>query len=165
MITNFIVRTGLASQLIASAVLVLICGFGSLNASAQDVALTPTTNTVAAPHIDPVITHEITVAGSIQQIITTNTPDLRIRLLTPQGILTADLGPSLRKDVKEALTIGQQIQITGTVQTINGQAVLFTRILTFNDRLVIVRNEHAFPVHTTAATLATAKAIQNGEAK
>jgi hypothetical protein len=146
MITKLILRAGIASNLIASAFLVLLCGFGSLNANAQDAAST-SSNTFVGPRSD---------AG---------TTSLRISLLTPFGPLTTDLGPSLRKDVKDALTTGQQIQITGTVQAVNGQAVLFTRLLTYNDRLVIVRNEHAFPVHTTAATLAAAQAIQNGDAK
>lgn len=157
MIIKFISRTGIALKLIASAFLVLLCGLGSLNASAQDAASTTTSA--------PATSNEITVAGSIQQVISGDTTGLRVSLLTPQGIFTTDLGPSLRQDVKNALTTGQQIQIKGTMQNINGQAVLCARLLTFSDRLVIVRNEHGFPVHTTAATLAAAKTIQNGDAK
>jgi hypothetical protein len=156
MTTQFISRSGIASQFIALAVLVLLCGLGSLNASAQDTS----TSTSA-----PAATHEITVAGTIQQVIPTNNTGVQVTLLTPQGIFTTDLGPSLRQDVKNALTAGQQIQITGTVQNINGQTVLLARLLTFSDRLVIVRNEHGFPVHTTAGTLAAAMAIQNGDVK
>jgi hypothetical protein len=164
MITKLISRTGITSKLIASAFLVLLCRLGSLNANAQDATST-SSNTFVGPRSDAAINHETTVTGTIQQILSTGTTSLRVSLLTPFGPLTTDLGPSLRKDVKDALTTGQQIQITGTVQAINGQAILFTRLLTFNDRLVIVRNEHAFPVHTTAATLAAAQAIQNGDAK
>jgi hypothetical protein len=164
MITKLISRTGIASHLIASAFLVLLCGLGSPNADAQDADSTPS-NTFVGRRSDAATTHETTVTGTIQQLIVTGTTSLRVSLLTPFGLLTADLGPSLRKDVKDALTTGQQVQITGTVQAINGQTILFTRLLTFNDRLVIVRNEHAFPVHTTAATLAAAQAIQNGDAK
>jgi hypothetical protein len=157
MLINLTSRSGIATRLILSASLVLLCG----SAFAQD----PTSATFAGPRIDPATTHEITVAGTIQQVIPSNTPDLRISLLTPQGIFTTSFGPSLRKDVKNSLTTGQQIQITGTIQTVNGQATLFARLLTYSDHLVIVRNEHGFPVHTTAGTLAAAQALQNGDAK
>lgn len=164
MITKLISRTGIASRLMTPAFLVLLCGLGSLRANAQDAAST-SSNTFVGPRSDAAISHETTVTGTIQQVISTGTTSLRVNLLAPFGTLTTDLGPTLRKDVKDALTTGEQIQITGTVQAINGQAVLFTRLLTFNDRLVIVRNEHAFPVHTTTATLAAARAIQNGDVK
>lgn len=164
MITKFASRTGIASKLIASAFLVLLCGLGSLNANAQDAAST-SSNTLAGSPSDAATTPETTVTGTIQQVISAGTTSFRVSLLTPFGPVIADLGPSIRKDVKDALTTGQQIQITGTVHAVNGQAVLFTRLLTFNDRLVIVRNDHAFPVHTTTAALAAEQALQNGDAK
>ncbi len=113
---------------------------------------------------DAATTPETTVTGTIQQVISAGTTSFRVSLLTPFGPVIADLGPSIRKDVKDALTTGQQIQITGTVHAVNGQAVLFTRLLTFNTGSSLSATT-CVPVHTTTAALAAEQALQNGDAK
>ncbi len=156
-----LIKTSAWKLIAPASLLLLICGVTPSTAQAQN---STSTGQFAPLQVEPT-NNEITVAGTIQQVISTSTPDLRVSLLTPQGIFTTDFGPSLAKDIKPVLTTGQQLQVTGAIQTINGQTVLFARLLTVNDRLVIVRNEHGFPVHTTSSTLAAAQAIKNGDAK
>jgi hypothetical protein len=97
---------------------------------------------------------EITVTATVQQVLTKGAKGnsaTRLVVSGPQGLFNADLGPYLAKDVKESLTPGKQLQLAGTMQTIQGQSYLMAHQLTLADRQITIRNENGFLVRTRAA--------------
>ncbi len=95
--------------------------------------------------------HDITIGGTIQQLIATRKPgsSAGVQLLVngSQGSFTANLGTSLSSKVKQSLAQGAPVQISGTMQTINGKEYLLARTLTISGNQIIVRNENGFLVH------------------
>jgi hypothetical protein len=95
---------------------------------------------------------DITMAGTLQQIISTRTPGTPagIQLVADgaQGAFTAILGGALSDLLRETLSPGSPIQVSGVKETINGQSYLLTRKLTVAGNQVIIRNEHGFLVHS-----------------
>ena len=96
--------------------------------------------------------NEITVTGTIQQVVSEPAPGrpqgLNLVLTTPQGAVDVSVGPYLTSDVKDSLSTGQPVQIAGFVRTVNGQNYLLARELTIAGRQVTVRNEHGFLVRS-----------------
>ena len=70
----------------------------------------------------------------------------RILLKSEQGMIEANLGPYLSKDVQEGLANGQAVQIIGIPQTSHGQNYLLARQIVFAGQQITVRNEHGFLV-------------------
>jgi hypothetical protein len=104
---------------------------------------------------------DITMAGTLQQIISTRTPGMPagIQLVAdgPQGAFTAILGPALNDQLRETLSPGAAVQISGVKETINGQSYLLARKLTIAGNQVIIRNEHGFLVHSQQRSRASVK--------
>jgi hypothetical protein len=94
---------------------------------------------------------DITMAGTLQQIISTRTrgTPAGIQLVAdgPQGAFTAILGPALSDQMRQTLSPGAPVQISGVKETINGQSYVLVRKLTVAGNQVIIRNEHGFLVH------------------
>jgi hypothetical protein len=95
---------------------------------------------------------DVTMAGTLQQIISTRTPGTPagIQLVAegPQGAFTAILGPTLSDQLRQTLSPGAPVQVSGVRETINGQSYLLARKLTIAGSPVVIRNEHGFLVHS-----------------
>jgi len=131
--------------------MLLLCGIVTSAASAQDNNSPQSSAAVAAWNVKHVATSEITVAGTIQQVPSERVPGspagLHLLVNSPQGVLDASVGPYLTKDVQRALSAGQQIQVVGLIQTINGHNYLLARQLVLAGRQIPIRNEHGFFIH------------------
>jgi len=96
--------------------------------------------------------NEITVVGTIRQVLTERAPGrpqgINLVLAGPQGVFDVPVGPFLASDVKESLSTGQQVQIAGTLRTLNGKSYLLAREMTVAGRQVTVRNDRGLLVRT-----------------
>jgi hypothetical protein len=104
--------------------------------------------------------HDVTVAGTVQQVITTHTLGAPAGTLIvaegPQGSFTASLGSALSDQVRQTLSPGTPVQVSGVMQTINGKSYLMARKLTVAGDQFIIRNEHGFLVHSQQRSQASA---------
>jgi hypothetical protein len=95
--------------------------------------------------------HDIAMAGTVQELITTQTlgAPVGIQLVVegPQGALTASLGSMLSDQVQQTLSPGTPVQISGVMATIDGKSYLLARKLTVAGDQVIIRNDHGFLLH------------------
>jgi hypothetical protein len=94
---------------------------------------------------------DITIAGTVQQVVTTQTlgAPVGIQLVVegPQGALTASLGSMLSDQVQQTLSPGTPVQVSGVMATIDGKSYLLARKLTIAGDQVIIRNDHGFLLH------------------
>ena len=115
-------------------------------AAAPSTSFRGTSTSQAAPATD-----EVTVAGTVQQVVSTNTPGrprgLQLVLAGPQAMINASLGPYLSTNVKESLAAGQHVEVTGVMHTLNGQSYFLVRDFTVGGHRVTVRNEKGFLIH------------------
>ena len=93
--------------------------------------------------------HDITMTGSVQQLITVYASGLQLVVDGPQGSFTASLGPKLSSEVRQSLSRGAPVQVVVIQQTVNGKQYLLVRKLTVAGKETIVRNENGFLVHTS----------------
>ena len=95
---------------------------------------------------------DITMAGTLQQIISTRTPGtpagIQLAADGPQGAFIAILGPALSDPLRETLLPGAPVQVSGVKETINGQSYLLARKVSVAGNQIIIRNEHGFLVHS-----------------
>ena len=93
---------------------------------------------------------EITITGTVTQLVSHPAPGMPMGthlLISSSGkTVDAHVGPYLSKDTKDALKVGQLIQITGVNERVHGQNVLLARQLILAGRQVTVRNERGFLV-------------------
>ena len=75
----------------------------------------------------------------------------------PQGAFAAILGPALNDQLRQTLSPGAAVQVSGVKETINGQSYLLARKLTVAGNQVIIRNEHGFLVHSQQRSRASQK--------
>jgi hypothetical protein len=120
-----------------------------------------TAQTAAAPqsfaHLKPWNpADETTFAAAIQQVVDKNPtgapPGLNLLMSGSQQPLYVNVGPRLGNAVKQSLTAGQVIRVTGIVRIMNGQNYLLARELQIGDQKIQVRNQHGFPTYSSAAT-------------
>jgi hypothetical protein len=120
----------------------------------SSATVTPSTSFHGTSASQTHATSAVTVAGTIQQVVSTQAEGsprgLHLVLAGPQGIIDASVGPYLASDVKESLATGKQVQIAGTTQTFNGQSYFLVRELTIGDRQITIRDENGFLVHPRA---------------
>ena len=94
--------------------------------------------------------HEITLNGTIQEVVTKRTAGspvgMHLLVAGPEGVVDAHVGPYLTKDTQEALHAGLPVQIVGAVEQLHGKSILLARQLIFGGRTVTVRNENGFLV-------------------
>jgi hypothetical protein len=102
--------------------------------------------------------HEITVNGTIQDIVTKRVlgspVGMHLIVAGSKGLVDAHLGPYLTKDTQEALHTGTPVQIVGAIETLHGKDVLLARQVIFGGRMVTIRGENGFLVreHNPRAT-------------
>jgi hypothetical protein len=94
---------------------------------------------------------DITVSGTVQQLVKTHVPGapagVQLLIASSQGAVTASLGSNLSRTVLQSMSKGAAVQISGGMQTINGNEYLLARNLTIGGNQIIVRNEHGFLTH------------------
>jgi hypothetical protein len=95
--------------------------------------------------------HDVAMAGTVQQVITTETLGTQLVAEGPQGSFTANLGSALSDQVRQSLCPGTPVQVSGVVETINGKSYLLARKLTVAGDHVTIRNQHGFLVHNSAS--------------
>jgi hypothetical protein len=107
---------------------------------------------------------DIAMAGTVQEVIpelitahTLGAPvGLQLVVEGPQGPFTASLGSMLSGQVRQTLSPGAPVQVSGVMETINGKSYLLARRLTVSGNQVIIRNGHGFLVHSQQRSHASA---------
>jgi hypothetical protein len=94
--------------------------------------------------------HDISMTGTVRQLITAHTSGLQLVVDGSQGSFTASLGPQLSSEVRQSLSQGAPVQVSVIQQTINGKQYLLVRKLTVAGKETVVRNEDGFLVHTSS---------------
>lgn len=132
---------------IASRVAVLLCIAIAVSLDAQTIPASVTSQRFS-PAYDAA--HEITIAGTLQQVITrheTGSPaGMHLLVAGPQGLVDAHVGPFLSEQTKSALHSGVPVQVLGAMLLLHGKDYLLARQLTVGGRTVTVRSEHGLLV-------------------
>jgi hypothetical protein len=95
---------------------------------------------------------ETRISGTIQSIDSSGAHlplGTHIVVQTADGVVDAHLGP-LNKASLDALnlTVGESVTLTGMDEALPGGNVFIVRLLTTSSRIVILRNEHGYPVRS-----------------
>jgi hypothetical protein len=133
-------------RLSALAIVFLISSLGLVQA--QTTQTTTVTATGTRPlHYDAA--KEITLAGKVSSVLAEATPGQRmvagshLLLATPSGPVDASLGRfGLRGMGAVSVAVGQQIEVTGVMQTIKDKPVFLVRSVKAGGELYTIRNEH-----------------------
>jgi hypothetical protein len=86
---------------------------------------------------------EITVQATIRQVMLGQGGD-RLLVSAPVGNFDAALGPYVPAEVRQALTVGTPVELTGTLRSVNGKDILLVRQLTVAGHQVTLRNANGF---------------------
>jgi hypothetical protein len=86
---------------------------------------------------------EVTVLGTIRQVMFGQGGD-RLLVNGPLGNFDAALGPYVPAELRQALTVGTPVELTGTLHSVNGKDVLIVRQLTVAGHQVTLRNANGF---------------------
>ena len=131
--------------------LFLVCGIVTSSSSAQNGKSSLSLATASGWTAKHAPSSDITVAGTIQQVSSEHTPGslpgLHLLMTSPQGTLDSSIGPFLAESVKATLSSGQQIQVVGFMESINGHSYLVARQLIAGGHQIPIRNEHGSLVH------------------
>lgn len=99
---------------------------------------------------------ETTFAAAIQEVVSKNPAGapagLNLLMTGSQQPLYVNVGPHLGNALKQSLTPGQVIRVTGIVRNLNGQNYLLARELQIGDQKIEVRNEHGFLTYPSAGS-------------
>jgi hypothetical protein len=99
-------------------------------------------------------THEITLEGTIQQVVTKHTlgspVGMHLMVSGPNGLVDAHVGAFLSKETKAALVAGMPVKIVGAKAMLHGKSYLLARELTVGENTVTIRSAHGLiiPRHT-----------------
>lgn len=137
--------------LISAFYLLLLCVLTHSVASTAEQTRVQSSSTQFGPTTLDKPAQDISVSGTVQQLVKTHVPGapagVQLLIASPQGAVTASLGPKLSRTVLQSMSKGAAIQISGGMQTINGKEYLLARNLTIGGNQIIVRNEHGFLTH------------------
>jgi hypothetical protein len=96
------------------------------------------------------LTKEVKIQGTIQKIDgfgTSGPVGTHILLQTSAGVVDAHLGFGAASNPKYlGIAPGQNVTLTGMMETIGTTSVLMARILTTANHIFVLRNEHGIPV-------------------
>jgi hypothetical protein len=113
---------------------------------------------------------EITVVGTVQEVVDHPAPGsavgLHLLISTEGKTVDAHLGPFVSRENREALALGQSVEIVGANVNVHGQNVLLARQLVIAGHSVTIRNERGFlvrEVHRRATQIS--KPAANGGAQ
>lgn len=113
--------------------------------------------------------HEITVNGTVQQVITKHIVGspigMHLIVAGTQGTVDAHLGYRISANVQEALHQGLPIQVVGAMETLNGKQYLMARQLIFGGQIVTVRTKTGFLVGNVGPARANDPRAQQAAAR
>lgn len=120
-----------------------------VSTAAQTVASSPApARNTMVPAYD--LTKEVKIQGTIQKIDgfgTSGPIGTHILLETSSGMLDAHLGFGAASSPKNlGIALGQNVTVTGMMETVGTTNVLIARILMTPNRIFVLRNEHGIPV-------------------
>ena len=120
-------------------------------AQSSDPSAAPSTgwNTVSSS------SGEITVLGAIREVVSDHVAGspagLHILVDGPLGSFDASLGIYFPNEVRQALSNGVPVQITGVVRSTNGKDYLFARQLSVAGQQITIRNSKGFLLRNPTA--------------
>lgn len=94
-------------------------------------------------------THEVTVNGTVQQVVTKHIAGspagMHLLVSGATGTVDAHVGPFLSKSMQQALHAGLPLQVVGSMETVRGgKQYLLARQLVYGGQTVTVRNTNGF---------------------
>jgi hypothetical protein len=126
------------------------CFFCAISAGAQSSNSEGTENSSAIEAYD--MSREVKIQGTIREVVNSGeSAPLGMHLLidTPQGVIDAHIGALNSASQKLlGLAAGQTVELTGMIESENGNSVMLARLLTTPTRVVILRNENGIPVRS-----------------
>ena len=133
--------------LVFGAMFVLFC---SMPAEAQSSNSASAENSSGLEAYD--VTREVKIQGTIQQIDNSGERaplGTHLLIATAQGVIDAHLG-ALNAASRKILNLsaGQAVELTGMIETENGNSVMLARLMTTPTHVVILRNENGIPIHS-----------------
>jgi hypothetical protein len=146
---------------------ILLCGMWSEGATAQvsDSSQPSATKFVGWDAFQS-NTPDVTVTASIQQAVTNHVggpAGSQLVLATPQGALNVSLGPYLPQGIRQALSAGKQVRVTGKVVSANGQTYIFAKQLLIDGQQITIRNDHGSLIRMRQHVRTYSQSLQNGE--
>ena len=110
------------------------------------------------------VTQEITLNGTVSAVITKPAPGMtwgpHLLLTTVSGKVDVSLGRwAFEGKGALSVTVGQQVEMTGVMKTLNEKEVFLARTVKVNGKVYTMRNEHGIPV----SPLARERAAEKGE--
>jgi len=109
--------------------------------------------------------HETTLTGTIQMVATGHEAGspvgMRVLVSSSLGSIDAHLGPYWQ-DLQTLLRAGTEVQLTGSMDNLQGKQILLVRQLRFPGRTITVRSLRGFLVRSNAMG-ATAGSENNGD--
>ncbi|MGO9088375.1 MAG: hypothetical protein ACLQBK_24480 [Candidatus Sulfotelmatobacter sp.] len=97
------------------------------------------------------VTKEITLSGMVSGVLTKPNPGMimgsHLLLATVSGAVDASLGRwGLQGEGALAVTLGQQVEVTGVKKVLKDREVFLARTVKVNGKVYTMRNEHGIPV-------------------
>jgi hypothetical protein len=120
--------------------------------SPQPLAQAQTTaETRAAGPFSYDISKEVTLNGTVSSVLTGPSPGMimgsHLLLTTSSGPVDASLGMfAMRGKGAVSVVVGQQVEVTGVMKTMNGKQVFLVRIVKAGGQVYTIRNERGFPI-------------------
>lgn len=110
-------------------------------------------------------TGEIKVLGTIRRVVSNHDSGgpagVHIFIDGPLGSFDASLGSFLPNEVRQALSNGAPVQITGIVRSANGKDYLLVRQLNVGVHQVTIRNANGFLVRNSSSTGAASGKVRS----
>jgi hypothetical protein len=108
------------------------------------------------------VTQEVTLSGTVSGVLIRPAPGMiwgsHLLLTTVSGTVDASLGRwGLQEEGALSVTVGQQVELTGIMKTLNSRAVFLARTVKLNGQVYTMRNEHGIPVPSPAGAHAAQK--------
>jgi hypothetical protein len=91
------------------------------------------------------------VLATVRQVLV-NHGGVEILVDGPLGNFNAALGPHLPDEIRQALTNGAAVQLTGVVRSVNGKNFLLVRQLSVGGHDITLRNANGFLMHSPASS-------------
>jgi hypothetical protein len=110
------------------------------------------------------VSKEVTISAAVSAVVTKATPGMlmgaHLLLSTTSGDVDASLGRwALQGKDPLSVTIGQQIEVTGMMQTANGKEVFIARTVKAGSKVYTLRNRHGIEISPQARQ----RAAERGE--
>jgi len=110
------------------------------------------------------VSQEVSLSGTVSGVLPRPAPGMiggsHLLLTTVSGTVDASLGRwGLQGKGALSVTVGQQVEVTGIMRTLNDRQVFLARTVKASGNVYTVRNEHGIPVSPQARE----RAAQRGE--